>query len=96
MDPPLDTAACSGRVLGVKYGEICSAYTLISHRGGNLSWESLGMRRRLSSDQCLGFLSRSKTHDPLSKQKIVQRISVSIQQFNSLCIGREHITQIKE
>ena len=66
-----------------KYGEICSTYTFVPiavETSGVFGDEAKAFFRRL------GFLSRSKTHDPLSHQKIVQRISVSIQQFNSWCI----------
>ena len=64
-----------------KYGEICSAYAFVPiavETSGVFGDEAKAFFRRL------GFLSRSKTHDPLSHQKIVQCISVSIQQFNSL------------
>ena len=60
-----------------KYGEICRAYTfvpIVVETSGVFGYEAKAFFRRL------GPLSRSKTHDPLSHQKVVQRISVSIQQ----------------
>ena len=66
-----------------KYTEIADTYHFIP-----VAVETTGVfgPETMSFLKELGCLTRIKTRDPTSFQKICQHISVSIQKFNSLCV----------
>ena len=74
---------CSRRQTGHLYSELATMYALVL-----IAIETTGVYGDDALDyfRALGRRIREYTHDPLSYYKLTQRISVTIQRFNSLAI----------